>query len=203
MATKERIIAMLRGDEAGRIRFTVSATVGPITINRATFATIATAVQAGKIKITPQAVFRPGVGAEYHSGAVPGGPSGELLVPPIFGRVQEGLAMHECTHAFFDLQKIDITATEEEAVCYVVDALYFRMTGLTRPRWSNEPHKTAGSVADGLLRQYAVGVAGIPKVDDSTWRALVLAVAINPTYFLDTAGLIHWFSGTDRYTHDG
>jgi myo-inositol catabolism protein IolC len=34
-------------------------------------------------------------------------------------------------------------ATEEEAVCYVVDALYFRMIGLRPARWSNEPHKTA------------------------------------------------------------
>jgi hypothetical protein len=80
------------------------------------FETVASAIQTGKIKVTPQAVFSPGVGAEYHSGAVPGCPSGELLVPPLFGREQEGMAMHELTHAFFDLQSINITATEEEAV---------------------------------------------------------------------------------------
>ena len=104
MATKERILALLRGAEAGRIRFTVATTDGLITINRAVFATVASAIQTGKIKVTPQAVFAPGVGAEYHPGAVPGGPSGELLIPPLFGREQEGMAMHELTHAFFDLQ---------------------------------------------------------------------------------------------------
>jgi hypothetical protein len=104
MASREHILAMLRGEQAGRIRFTVHTTIGGITVNRATFATVANAIHAGKIKVTPQAVFAPGVGAEYHGWAVPGGPSGELLVPPIFGREQEGLALHECMHAFFDLQ---------------------------------------------------------------------------------------------------
>ena len=203
MATKERILALLRGTEAGRIRFTVATTDGLITINRAVFATVASAIQTGKIKVTPQAVFAPGVGAEYHPGAVPGGPSGELLIPPLFGREQEGMAMHELTHAFFDLKSTNITATEEEAICYVVDALYFRMTGLTPARWSNEPHKTAGAVADGLLHQYQVGAVGIPAVDVTAWRGLVLAVALNPTYLLKTAGFVHWFGGADRYTNDG
>jgi hypothetical protein len=165
MAIKERVLGLLRGPEASRIRFTASTTSGPITINRETFATVARAIDAGKIKVTPKAAFKPGVGAEYNTDAVPGASSGELLVPPILGREQEGVAMHECTHAFFDLKKTAIGATEEEAVCYVVDALYYRMTGLTPARWNYEPPKTAKSVADALLHQYAVGVAGIPVVN--------------------------------------
>ena len=72
-------------------------------------------------------------------GAIPGFSSGQLLVPPIVGRDQESSAMHECTHAFFDLQSIDIRAAEEEAICYVVGALYDRMTGLPRARWGTPP----------------------------------------------------------------
>ncbi len=203
MATKERILALLRGEEAQRIRFAAHTTTGTITINRKTFAMIAAAISAGKIKITPQAVFVPGVGAEYHGWAVPGGSSGELLVPPIFGREQEGLTIHECIHAFFDLQIINVRATEEEAICYVVDALYFSMSGLTTTRWNNEPHATAKSVAEGLLRQYQKGDVPTPKVDETAWNTLVLAVAMNPTYLTKTAGLIHWFGGADSYTHDG
>ena len=203
MATKERILAMLRGEEAGRIRFSVHTTTGTITINRTTFTTVATAISAGKIKVTPQAVFAPGVGAEYHGWAIPGGSSGELLVPPIFGREQEGLTIHECIHAFFDLQIINVRATEEEAICYIVDALYFRMSGLTTTRWNNEPHATAKGVADGLLQQYQKGDVPIPRVDETAWNTLVLAVAMNPTYLTKTAGLIHWFGGADSYTHDG
>lgn len=209
MAMKERVLGLLRGQEAARIRFTVPASIGAITIDRTTFTTVANAVVAGKVRVKRQATFTPGVGAEYGtgaapaSGALPAAPSGELRVPPILGRVQEGLVMHECTHAFFDLTKSKIKATEEEAVCYIVNALYFRMTGLTPTRWTNEPHKTAKSVADGLLHQYAVGVAGVPAVNRDTWRTLVVTVGLNPTYFPATAGLPRWFFGVDTYSHDG
>src|ERR1700745_3175446 len=104
MTAKERVIHILRGHEAGRIRFKIpTKTAGTITINRASSEPVASAIQAGKIKVTPQPVFRAGVGAEYHGWAIPGASSGELLVPPILGREQEGLVAHECTHAFFDL----------------------------------------------------------------------------------------------------
>jgi hypothetical protein len=81
MAVKERVLHVLRGHEAGRIRFKVSTKTGGVTtINRASFEMVASAIQAGKIKVTPRTVFRAGVGAEYHGGAIPGASSGELLV---------------------------------------------------------------------------------------------------------------------------
>jgi hypothetical protein len=84
-----------------------------------------------------------------------------------------------------------------------VDALYFRMSGRTTNRWNNEPHATAKGVADGVLRQYQKGDVPIPKVDETAWSTLVLAVAMNPTYLMKEAGLVHWFGGADSYTHDG
>jgi hypothetical protein len=211
MTTKDRVIHILRGGEAHRIRFKIPATSGTITINRASFETVASAIQAGKIKVTAQTVFRPGVGAEYHGWAIAGGASGELVVPPILGREQEGLVLHECTHAFFDLVRSGVGASEEEAICYVVDALYFRMTGLTPPRWSNEPHKTAKAVADGLLHQYAKGDTPVPTVGTDEWHALVLAVMLNPTYLLPPPGSTQTpaglfggvLGGPTSYTHDG
>jgi hypothetical protein len=212
MAVKERVIHVLRGLEAGRIRFKVpTKTSGTITINRASFQTVASAIQAGKIKVTPRATFRQGVGAEYHSWAIPGAPSGELLVPPMFGREQEGLVMHECTHAFFDLTKSSVGGAEEEAISYIVDALYFRMTGLTTQRWNNEPHATAKAVADGLLRQYAKGDTPVPTVGEKEWHGLVLAVMLNPTYLLPAPGSTQTpaglfggiLGGPTAYTHDG
>jgi hypothetical protein len=212
MAVKERVLHVLRGHEAGRIRFKVSTKTGGVTtINRASFEMVASAIQAGKIKVTPRTVFRAGVGAEYHGGAIPGASSGELLVPPILGREQEGLVAHECTHAFFDLTRSSVGAPEEEAIFYVVDALYFRMTGLTTHRWNNEPHATAKAVADGLLRQYARGDVPVPSVSEREWHELVLAVMLNPTYLFPAkdstetpAGLFGGIlGGPTAYTHDG
>jgi hypothetical protein len=214
MALKEHVLGLLRGPEASRIRFTAPTTTGPITINRATFATVASAIDAGKIGVTP---FTPTklAGAKYFQPAGPGAPpSGQLHVPPILGRIHEGEVMHECTHAFFDLKKTAIGARDEEAVCYVVSALYYRMTGLTPARWTGaEPYITAKSVVDALLHQYAVGVAGIPVVNAGAFRTLVIAVQLSPTYLIPDpdspmsgtpAGLFGgFFGGPTSYTHDG
>jgi hypothetical protein len=209
MAMKERVINLLLGPEALRIRFKVTTTSGPVTINRATFATVAKAIKDGKIGVTP---FTPdnSAGAKYDPDAAPGAPSGQLLVPPILGRFEEAAVMHESTHAFFDLTKSGIGATEEEAVCYIVTALYYRMTGLTPARWT-VGSLAAKSVVDKLLHQYQVGVAGIPVADVGAFRSLVLGVALDPTYlFPDTltsgtpAGLFGGFlGGPTSYTHDG
>ena len=113
--------------------------------------------------------------------------------------------MHECTHAFFDLQSINIRAAEEEAVCYVVSSLYARMTALPQWRWGTQPLFQEGDVAAvGLLHQYQLGVAGIPAVDDTAFKALVIAVLTDPHYFLGTPGLVNWLRGQDdRYDNDG
>ena len=204
MSMRERVLSLLRGEAVSRIRFTAVTTAGPVTISRATFATVATAIDSGKIKITPRAVFDGNVAAEYSPEAVPGGPSGELLVPLLLGRGEEGYAVHECIHAFFDLKSIALNATQEEALAYVVSALYYRMTGLPPTRWDAEPYATAKTAADGLLRRYAVGVAGIPAVDDNAWRSLMLSVGFNEAYFLRRpAGIDRWFIGRDTYIHNG
>jgi hypothetical protein len=212
-AAKQRVIALLRGEEAKRIRFTAATTsAGDITINPTTFAAVANAIEMHKIQVSPKIFSKDeGAAARYNSdavaalGKVQGFSSGQLLVPPIVGRDQERFVMHECTHAFFDLQSINIRAAEEEAICYVVSALYARMTALPRWRWGAQPLFQEGDVAAvGLLHQYQLGVAGIPVVDDTAFKALVLAVATDPHYFLGTPGLVNWLSGKDdRYDNDG
>lgn len=210
MAMKERVRNLLLGPEASRIRFTAPTISGPVTINKATFTAVATAINAGKIGVTP---FTPtaSAGAKYVQPAGPGAPpSGQLLIPPILGRFEEAAVMHESTHAFFDLTKSGIGATEEEAVCYIVTALYYRMTGFRLARWTVTSLR-AKSVVDALLHQYQVGVAGIPSVNTDAFRSLVLGVALSPTYlFPDTltsgtpAGLFGGLlGGPTSYTHDG
>ena len=145
MAMKDRVLSLLRGPEAARIRFTVPSASVPVTINRAAFTTVANAIVAGKIGVSPFAATTRAL-AEYHQPAAPTAPAtGQLMVPPILGRIDEAAVMHESTHAFFDLTTSNILATEEEAVSYVVTALYHRMTGLTPTRWTGRsPHFRQG-----------------------------------------------------------
>src|SRR5215472_17616805 len=106
-AAKQRVIALLRGREAGRIRFTAATTsAGDITIDPTTFATVAKAIEKHKIKVSVKVFDKDdGADARYDSGAVPalgtvpGFSSGQLLIQPIVGRDQESSVMHECTHA--------------------------------------------------------------------------------------------------------
>jgi hypothetical protein len=120
MTMKDRVLALLRGHEAARIRFTVPSASVPVTINHVTFTTVANAIVAGKIGVSPFASTTRAL-AEYHQPAGPTAPStGQLMVPPILGRIEEAAVMHESTHAFFDLTTSNITATEEEAVSYIV-----------------------------------------------------------------------------------
>jgi hypothetical protein len=214
---RQHIIAILRSHTAQRIRFTTPFTrVGDVTINYTTFETVAQDIDNMKIKITVQAPskFRPGVVAEYDPDNIympyvttPGFTHGELTVPPIIGRDEEGSAIHECTHAYFDLQSVDLDATDDEAVRYVVGALYRRMTGLPAWRWgATVPGIFQASlvVADRLLHQYQLGGAGIPRVDDQAFQVLRLQIAADTTYIGSPADLLHWAKpGENRYTHDG
>ena len=89
------------------------------------------------------------------------------------------------------------------ALFVVVDALYFRMTGLPRPRWNAQLHAAAGAVADGLLSAYQRGTAGIPAVSAAAWASLKLQISLHPVYLSGPAGIVPSLLGTGEYPHNG
>ena len=123
MSTRDHVIRVLRGGEASRIRFTIPAG-GGLTINAARFRAVARAIENNHIQVKVVTTFPAGVGALYHPD------TNTIETPPLLGRVSDGLLLHECTHAAFDIGHVGIVAVADEAAAYVVDALYFRMTGL-------------------------------------------------------------------------
>ena len=200
MTTRQRVLDLLRGPQASRIRFTFPFFAGTVTISPVSFRHVATAIESGKIRLEVTNAFRDGVAGEYVSGT-----PNTLRIKPIHGRIEEGLVLHECTHAIFDLTLTHVTANDDEAASYLVDALYFRMTGLRRPRWSGEPHATAGAVADALLRNYAAGTRGIPAIDAPSWNNLKATIMLHPVYntpITHPAGVLGSLLGGE-YPHDG
>jgi hypothetical protein len=181
MSTQQRVIGVLSGVEATRIRFTIPVG-GGITINRFTFQRVAGAIKRGDVHVKVTTTFPAGVGAQYDPS------TNTIETPPVIGRVDEGLVLHECTHAFFDLASTAIPALDDEATAYVVDALYFRMTGLPRNRWNAHIHAVAGSVANGLLKNYQAGTPGVPAVDAASWASLRQAIVADPVYINGPAG---------------
>ena len=63
MTQRDRVLGLLRGHEARRIRFTVPSASVPVTINHVTFTTVANAIVAGKIGVSPFAVTAGGLAA--------------------------------------------------------------------------------------------------------------------------------------------
>ena len=149
MSTRTNVLHVLRGEEAARIRFTFPFAAGTVTISPKSFDYVASAIEMGKVKVVPTTVFPAGVAGQYISGT-----PNELHVLPVVGREQLGQILHECTHALFDLTQTHVTANEDEAAAYVVDALYFRMTGLLRARAGvTNRIQTAGSSGRRLTAQ--------------------------------------------------
>lgn len=201
MTTRQRVLNLLRGPVTGRIRFTFPFFAGTVTISPVSFHRVATAIERGHMRLDVTNAFPPGVAGQYISGT-----PNTLRIKPIFGRVEEGLVLHECTHAIFDLTHTRVNANDDETASYVVDALYFRMTGLRRPRWNAEPHATAGAVADSLLRTYAAGTRGIPAIDAASWSSLKATIMLHPVYntpIMHPAGLLGTIFGGGEYPHDG
>jgi hypothetical protein len=207
----------LRSPTAKRIRFIAPAKyVGDVTIDHTAFETVAKALEDLRIDIVvqPAAAFRPGVAAQYDSTnftipyiSVAGFTSGTLTVQPIIGRVGEDDVIHECVHAYFDLQSIKLGATDNEAIAYVADALYARMTALSDQRYGNVTtpgiDHSAIRVADLLLHQYRLGQVAVPRVDARAFESLRIQVASDLTYANSSAGWASWPTGTDRYPADG
>lgn len=191
MSTRQRVLDVLRGHEAHRIRFTFPAGGSNITINRHSFERVARAIDRNVVHVTPTTAFPPGVAAQYD------GTSNTILTARILGRIDQGLVLHECGHAYFDITSTGITALDEESACYVIDALYFRMTGLARPRWNAALHAMAGTITDGILAHYAAGNPGVPAVDPLLWNALRLITIVHPVYIAGPAGT------GGSYTHNG
>ena len=197
MSTRNQVLRLLRGSPADRIRFSFPFSAGTVVITPASFRRVAQAIESGKVQLNVTKAFPPGVAGTYQSGT-----PNTLSVAPLLGRVEEGLLLHECTHAVFDLTKTLLTDNEDEAAAYVVDALFFRMTSLKHPRWNAEPHASAGPVADALLLEYQKGGVPVPAVDGKLFAALRMAVMFHPVYFGGNSGPLGVLLG--RQTgHDG
>jgi hypothetical protein len=188
---KRRVIHVLRGTEAGRIRFTFPlAGGGTITISPQTFRDVSRAVEQGDIDVDPHAALPAGADAQYDPDIDTLGVASQHI-----GRQQEGVLLHECTHAWFDINSTNIGVQDDEAAAYVVDALYYRMSGVNPIRRRGfVTFANADRVAVNLLQQYQRGVQA-PTVDPANWNSLRAAIAADPNYLAAVA--------QGSYTHNG
>ena len=181
----QRVINLLRGPEVGRIRFKFPEGGGTITVNRAMYHRVADAIEHHRIGIFPAsdpALIPANAGATYDGTPVDGGTIFIKVGKP-WGRDLEGDLVHECTHAGFDLDKLDtLSALTEETVAMVAEVLYYRMSNAPKSYWPGPSRDAAAPVADALLHEYQAGNTPIPTVDPATFNALRAILPLRPAY---------------------
>jgi len=186
--SRQRVLNILRGPEADRIRFTFVANKATITIARSTFDRVARAIERGKVDVTINNTLGQGI-ARYLQ-------PNNIETHSVIGRLAEGAVLHESLHAYFDLARTDISPLDEETAGFVIDALYFRMTGLSSARWHSRIERQAAVVADDLLAHYAAGISPIPAVNPIPWLILRGVIYTHPHYAKTVRS-------PGNYPHDG
>ncbi|MEP7362432.1 MAG: hypothetical protein ABI972_04185 [Acidobacteriota bacterium] len=112
---RQRVLAVLRGPVMPRMTFGV----GFLIISASYYEQIAKAIEAGKIVV--KLVPAHGHMAYYYSGAVP-------ALIELGSSAGDGLIVHECTHAIFDLLKLTTSVQQSEAFGYLSQQLHEWLT---------------------------------------------------------------------------
>jgi hypothetical protein len=181
--TRQDLINLLRGTTAQKIRFTFRSGGNTIAVDGRSFNRVAAALENGRIlfEINPAELDRDEFAA-YDSGDQGNvgsfgrfGRSGKIIMRPGDGRRKSASALHECTHASFDLAYTSVWRLDEEAACFVVAALYLRMIHLPSGRWPDSAARDARPVADALL-PHMLGSGSTPAVDEAAWTSLQRAI---------------------------
>lgn len=134
MGIKEQMIEILRSDEARRVRFSFSGGNGTVSVDRSTFDRVATALEDGTVSVVTGGARD---GWAKYSARREGASAANTFY---FGRNQRwsrifnGLVLHECVHASFDLTRTTIPWLDNEAAAYIAQAYYLRNSGLARER---------------------------------------------------------------------
>jgi len=208
MSLESRVLRVLDGPTVARIRFRFPIRGSQVTIAPQTFHHVARAIRSGKVIVRPPTDLAANVGAQYNDVARTRADgtsvrANTMEVNSVMGRFDEATVVHESLHAAYDLLRTGLDANSEEASAMTCTALVCRMTGLPRPRWTGSRiFADAGSVADTLLRHYQRGDPGIPMVGVAEWKALRVAVMLEPAYAGGPANIIGTLVGS-QYTHDG
>lgn len=179
MTTRERVLRVLRGSAADRTRFSFTDSNGrTVRVSGATYRRVAGAIESGRIVLVEDptltggaAVYNPANRTRANGMRV----SGTLRVPRIRGRVQQGFLIHEATHASFDMTHTNgLPVMDEEASCYIAEALFYRRMGLDRRRYRSNAWGEAVQVVNSLLRNGSINTTALNNLRN--------AVATHPVY---------------------
>lgn len=143
---KQRVLAALGDPVMQRMFFSVGTFVW---IRPWDYDAVAQAIRAGKITVKANPAL--GINALYHSD------KNEIEIDP--ARASEGLIIHECTHAIFDIHKRTLRLEQNEGAAYIAQHLFELLkTGNIVPHhepWAGHPDWLSPISWQGLFDQAA------------------------------------------------
>ena len=174
MADKDGALKVLRQTFLERVNFKFDGGAGEVEITGKSFKTIVGLIEKDdmEVKVHPDL---DGEGVWRHEERT-------LYIPRITGRIQEATVVHESLHGFFYFENIPMLSIQEEAACFLVEVMYFRMTGLSPARYDHPVFKAARPMADAILRANAYAKRSKDAVDTTQWANLLAKVRADPNY---------------------
>lgn len=190
MDDKDQVLKVLGQRFLRRINFTFQGGAGDVTVTSKSFEKIVGLIKADTMHVAVDKTLT--TAGEWRSGG------NTLAILPIKGRYDEATVLHESLHGLFDIEKTSLLAINEEAACYVVDGLYYKMTGLRDARVDNPIDNAAKPLATQVLKASVDGSTPTVTLGATAWGKLLDAVRADSTYVpVVNAG------PTFEYTHNG
>lgn len=199
--SRERVLQVLRGNNAQRINFRISLGTRTIEVNGSTFRRVADAIEAGRVNlfvlrenqmptVGAAAVYssvagvatNPGYTSLFRSSTIP---ANSLFIQRLHGRVEESLLIHEAVHASLDLTRSNyLTVGGDEAICYIAEVLYRRITGLENSRvtWGEDIRTVALPLVNSMVQSRNFLSNRPIEVDQELLLDLVFAINKNSLY---------------------
>jgi hypothetical protein len=174
MADKDGALKVLRQTFLQRINFKFDGGAGDVEITGKSFTKIVDLIENDnmEVKVHPDL---DGEGVWRYEERT-------LYIPRIKGRLDESVVVHEGLHGFFFFENIAMLPIPEEAACFLVDVLYYRMTGLKDARFEHPVYNAAKPIAGAILKANAYGKTSKVAVDKAQWGTLLAAVRADPEY---------------------
>lgn len=193
--SRQSVLRLLRNSVVARVSFTVTVNNGTITVNGTTFERVAKGIEDGRLSLTilpADEMPWNGSGAVYFSTAgTANNPTyvtkygaaisaNSLFCRDTFGRVEEGMIIHESVHASLDLtSSTGILTVHEEATAMIAEILYCRRMGLSRSRITEQIRVAALPVVNSIINN------GTP--DATLYQNLVTTITAHPLYSANAA----------------
>jgi hypothetical protein len=154
MGVKEKMIEILRSDEASRINFSFRGSSGAtISVSGSSFRRVATALANGSISVVEGHFTRDIAMYSARADAATNVAANTFYLGrnPRYSRLFNALIVHESVHASFDLTSTTIPWLDNEAAAYIAQAYYARNSGLPRTAFEYGSQAIIGySVVQGM-----------------------------------------------------